>query len=137
MRIAPGPPPLTGGGGDLAAACAYANGFDQDAKPFAGSATPIACRDKSAATAAVGTYKPNAFGLFDTAGNVASWTADCWNASIARVPADGTARTDGDCRRHVMRGGSWADTSLAAADRAGVPAGRATVGQGFRLARVL
>ena len=124
-------------GDDLAAACAYANGFDQDATPFAGSPAPIACHDKNAATAGVGSFKANAFGLFDTAGNVASWTADCWNASVAGAPADGTARIAGDCRRHVVRGGSWADIGLASADRVAVPVGQATVRQGFRLVRNL
>ncbi len=28
---------------------------------------------------AVGSYSPNSFGLFDTAGNVAEWVQDCWN----------------------------------------------------------
>ncbi|WP_174279557.1 formylglycine-generating enzyme family protein, partial [Sphingomonas bacterium] len=124
-------------GNDPATACAFANGFDQDARAYAGSPAPIACHDKSPATASVGIYKPNAFGLFDTAGNVASWTADCWNADVAGVPADGSARTGGDCRRHVMRGGSWADTGLASASRVAAPNGQASVTQGFRLVRTL
>ncbi|WP_174290887.1 formylglycine-generating enzyme family protein [Sphingomonas bacterium] len=124
-------------GDDLAAACAYANGFDQDARAFAGAPAPIACHDKAAATAGVGSFKANGFGLFDTAGNVASWTADCWNPSVAGVPADGAARSGGDCRRHVVRGGSWADTGLASADRVAVPIGQTTVRQGFRLVRIL
>lgn len=124
-------------GDDAAAACANANGFDEDAAPYAGSPAPIACHDKSPVASSVGIFKPNAFGLFDTAGDVASWTADCWSATVAGVPADGAARTTGDCRRHALRGGSWADAGLGSADRVAAPGARATSYQGFRVARVL
>jgi len=55
--------------------------------------------------AVVGSFAPNAFGLYDTTGNSWSWLADCWNANYAGVPADGSAATEGDCDLHVMRGG--------------------------------
>lgn len=58
-------------------------------------------------TVPVGSYGANAFGLFDTAGNADEWTEDCWNASHAGAPADGSVRTSGDCSLHVVRGGSW------------------------------
>ena len=32
---------------------------------------------------AVGSYKPNAFGLYDTAGNIAEWVQDCWNEILS------------------------------------------------------
>ena len=56
----------------------------------------------------VGSYPPNAFGLYDMLGNVAEWCADCWNASHAGAPADGRPRLFGNCDRRVLRGGHWA-----------------------------
>jgi formylglycine-generating enzyme required for sulfatase activity len=55
------------------------------------------------------TSEPNPFGLLHMHGNVREWVEDCWNASLAGLPRDGSARTSGDCERHVIRGGSWAD----------------------------
>ncbi len=61
-------------------------------------------------TAPVGSFKPNAFGVYDTAGNVWEWTQDCWHDDYANAPPDGTAwleQNGGDCSRRVVRGGSW------------------------------
>jgi formylglycine-generating enzyme required for sulfatase activity len=55
--------------------------------------------------AVIGSFAPNAFGLYDTTGNNWSWLSDCWNATYAGAPADGSANTNGDCDLHVMRGG--------------------------------
>jgi len=58
-------------------------------------------------TAPVGSFAANAFGLHDMLGNVYEWTADCWNERPDGAPADGSARTSGDCSIRVLRGGSW------------------------------
>lgn len=55
----------------------------------------------------VGSREPNAFGLYDMLGNVWERTEDCWRAHYEDAPADGSARTDGDCDLRVVRGGSW------------------------------
>ncbi|WP_455218999.1 formylglycine-generating enzyme family protein [Kaarinaea lacus] len=55
----------------------------------------------------VASFKPNPFGLFDTAGNVWEWTEDCWNGSHHGAPADGSPRLTGACTRRVVRGGSY------------------------------
>ena len=34
--------------------------------------------------AVVGSFRPNAFGLYDTSGNAAEWIEDCWNPSVSR-----------------------------------------------------
>jgi formylglycine-generating enzyme required for sulfatase activity len=65
----------------------------------------------------VGAKPPNAFGLYDMAGNVWQWTEDCYDNSYAGIPADGRANetpssdpkakdSQGNCLR-VDRGGSW------------------------------
>ncbi|ACK50839.1 protein of unknown function DUF323 [Methylocella silvestris BL2] len=60
---------------------------------------------------AAGSYPANPFGLYDTAGNIAEWTADCWTASYAGAPRDGSAvrapAGGGACKQRVVRGGSF------------------------------
>jgi formylglycine-generating enzyme required for sulfatase activity len=58
-------------------------------------------------TAPVGSFAPSAFGLYDTAGNVLEWVADCYTASYDGAPADGRARVDGGCTNRVARGGAF------------------------------
>ena len=58
-------------------------------------------------TAPVGSFSPNAWGLHDMHGNVEEWVGDCWNNRYRGAPTDGSAWTSGDCRRRVLRGGSW------------------------------
>jgi formylglycine-generating enzyme required for sulfatase activity len=57
--------------------------------------------------APVGSFAANLFGLYDMVGNVAEWTADCYNDSYQGAPADGSPWTSGNCSRRVVRGGSW------------------------------
>jgi formylglycine-generating enzyme required for sulfatase activity len=40
-------------------------------------------------------------------GNVWEWVEDCWNASYAGAPTDGSAWAGGNCAQRVVRGGSW------------------------------
>jgi formylglycine-generating enzyme required for sulfatase activity/serine/threonine protein kinase len=66
------------------------------------------CRDESAlGTTPVGSFRANAFGLYDTIGNVSEWTADCMNLSYVDAPVDGSAWGRGICSSHMTRGGSW------------------------------
>ena len=62
-------------------------------------------------TAPVGSFKPNPFGLYDTAGNVWERVEDCWHNNYNGAPTDGSAWKEtggGNCGQRVMRGGSWA-----------------------------
>ena len=65
-------------------------------------------------TLPVGSFKPNAFGLFDTAGNVAEWVEDCWNDNYRNAPSDGSAWITGQCRLRVLRGGAFDSQSTIA-----------------------
>lgn len=90
-------------------------------------------------TAPVGSFKPNAFGLFDMIGNVWEWVQDCWNYSYDGAHADGSAWESGDCGRRVARGGCWFNLSqiARAADRYGNKPGYRYYTIGFRVARTL
>lgn len=92
-------------------------------------------------TAPVGSFPANPFDLYDTAGNVFEWVADCWHESYQHAPADGSAwmqEDGGDCVRGV-RGGSWFffPQYLRSANRdRNAPDGAFNI-LGFRLARAL
>ena len=52
-----------------------------------------ACSDRHAArTARVGSYRPNAYGIYDTIGNVREWVADCFTDAGATPCEYGTVR---------------------------------------------
>ena len=53
-------------------------------------------------------FRPNGFGLFDVAGNVAEWVEDCWNESYKGAPTNGSAWMSGQCQQRSLRGGSFA-----------------------------
>ena len=124
-------------GNDANAGCAFANGLDQAGKAANAAATPSTCNDTYAAAAPEGSLKPNAFGLSDVAGNVSSWTTDCWKGSYAGAPIDGSPNPKGDCAVRVLRGGSWASADLRSAARGRSLVGYVGVQHGFRLARDL
>ena len=56
---------------------------------------------------AVGSFKPNPFGVYDTAGNVSEWVQDCWHANYNNAPTDGKEWIGGDCVYRDVRGGSF------------------------------
>jgi formylglycine-generating enzyme required for sulfatase activity len=92
------------------------------------------------ATVERGSFQPNAFGLYDMHGNVWEWVQDCWNASYAGAPSDGsTAWTTGDCGRRVVRGGSWNEDPwyLRSAVRYGFATQDRNITWGFRIGRTL
>ena len=62
---------------------------------------------KDTRAAPVGSFKPNAFGVYDMHGNVYEWTADCWTNNYIGAPNDGSVVTGGDCKRRAARSGSW------------------------------
>ena len=58
-------------------------------------------------TMQVGSFKPNAFGLYDMAGNAAEWVEDCWTEGYRGTPTDGSASVKPGCPERVLRGGSF------------------------------
>jgi formylglycine-generating enzyme required for sulfatase activity len=54
-----------------------------------------------------GSFPPNAFGVYDMAGNAAEWVEDCWSDNYKGAPTDGSAWTKPQCRERVLRGGSF------------------------------
>jgi formylglycine-generating enzyme required for sulfatase activity len=61
-------------------------------------------------TVPVGSFPPNALGLYEMHGNVSEWTQDCMHINYQHAPSDGSAwlgENDGYCDRRVFRGGSW------------------------------
>ena len=55
----------------------------------------------------IGSFKPNAFGLYDTAGNVSEWVYDCWHKNYNNAPDTGEVWEGGDCHRRTVRGGAY------------------------------
>jgi formylglycine-generating enzyme required for sulfatase activity len=96
------------------------------------------CNDGYAFTAPVGSFSPNAFGLYDMLGNVFQWTEDCYHDSYSGAPSDGSAWTGG-CKDYVQRGGSWSakPSSVRSADRNGGPPVDRNIDIGFRVVRAI
>jgi formylglycine-generating enzyme required for sulfatase activity len=90
-------------------------------------------------TSPVGSFKPNAFGLYDMAGNVWQLVQDCYHGNYDGAPTDGSSWTSGDCSNRVVRGGSWSNDpqDLRSANRNRVTSGGRGSGLGFRVGRTL
>jgi formylglycine-generating enzyme required for sulfatase activity len=93
----------------------------------------------SNATAAVGSYLPNAWGLYDMHGNVWEWCLDYYIAGDASLEGSdpvGPSLAVGSAR--VLRGGCWGDGASycrSARRRSFSPSARNN-GLGFRVAAV-
>jgi formylglycine-generating enzyme required for sulfatase activity len=91
-------------------------------------------------TAPVGSFQPNPFGLYDTAGNVWEWVEDCDHDNYNGAPTDGSAwkkEGGGNCYLRVFRGGAWnyAARGLRSSFRGRGDPGNRSASIGFRLVR--
>ena len=103
-------------GDDLSLLCRYENHPDMSLKEPGKKGESrarlgwynLACSDGlGEGTAAVGSYQPNAFGVYDIVGNVSEWVQDCVNNSYRGAPRDGSAWLSGNCSSRLVRGGDW------------------------------
>lgn len=92
-------------------ATAYGNLADRSSKILFNLAWSTDADDGFGATAPVGRYKPNAFGIYDTAGNVWEWCDEWYDRQAYRTSAkaDPTSRRDPEknMTNRVIRGGAW------------------------------
>ncbi|MDF5718923.1 MAG: formylglycine-generating enzyme family protein [Rhizonema sp. PD37] len=60
-------------------------------------------------TTTVGSFPPNAFGLYDMHGNIWEWCLDIWHDYYDAAPVEGKAwlAVNNDSQTHLLRGGSW------------------------------
>jgi formylglycine-generating enzyme required for sulfatase activity len=119
--------------------CSYGNTADDAAKKKHRSWQVADCDDGKVYTAPVGSYKPNAFGLYDMLGNVKVWAADCWNGNLDKVDVNGAPTLSGDCSLHAVRGSAWDayPSNARSAFREKNYATSAFLNYGFRVARGL
>ena len=87
----------------------------------------------------VGSFRTNAFGLYDMAGNVWQMVQDCFHANYDGAPTDGSAWLLDNCGSRVSRGGSWRfrPSTLRSAHRALYAPDVRFPAVGFRLGRTL
>lgn len=90
-----------------------------------------------ARTAPVGQFAANSLGLYDMAGNVQEWTADCYHQNYVGAPADGSAWEGVDCSQRVVRGGAYSSplNTLRSANRAQLAEDTRLDNLGFRVVR--
>jgi sulfatase modifying factor 1 len=65
------------------------------------------CSSHHAFTQPVGSYAPNAFGLYDMIGNVMQWVSDCYHPTYKGAPTDGSSWDEPDCQQRMPRGGAF------------------------------
>jgi formylglycine-generating enzyme required for sulfatase activity len=138
-------------GDDADQGCAWMNGGDpslaralplwtqavaRDAAAGTVGARMIECEDGNAFTAAVRSYRPNALGLYDVAGNVWEWVDACRDPA-AQSGAEHEKTSNDQCTLRGVRGGSWDDwpLELRSADRHKTATDTRRNDVGFRIAR--
>jgi len=110
--------------------------WGDDIDPSRANFLPDPGLKKYRGTRPVGSYSPNAFGLFDMSGNVWEWVADWYVADAYRNGHLRNPRGPAHGILHVVRGGSWVThdvSQLRCAHRHKVPVDTYTYSIGFRV----
>ena len=121
----------------------------------------VSGRDRWFTSSPVGSFPPNAFGLYDMVGNVMQWVGDCFENSYSDLPTDGSSykvdvilKMKGDmadmngrnsCSYRIVRGGDFGDPPrmIRSASRNWAPTPGTTLqnyrssGLGLRVAKTL
>ena len=108
--------------------------------------TPEDARYGASATVAAGSYRANAFGLYDVHGNAAEWVEDCWHDDydtnddgVVDAPTDGSA-WETECQSQtarLTRGGGYSDSADSLRSAARLQLNTTPTDTGFRIARTL
>lgn len=100
-----------------------------------GSGQAETCRG---ATLPVNHFLPNAFGLYQTSGNVWEWCQDQWSSDY-RAESINISKDLSNGEPRVIRGGSWAELAcnVRSAQRSWARSGYSSCEIGFRIARDL
>ncbi len=89
-------------------ACRYANVHDLTSKRVNKfDWTQHECDDGYAVTAAIGSFSPNKFGLYDMLGNVWEWCADIYDSDAYKKHSSRNPLVSSGGSNRVLRGGSW------------------------------
>ncbi|MGH1469922.1 MAG: bifunctional serine/threonine-protein kinase/formylglycine-generating enzyme family protein [Cellvibrionaceae bacterium] len=88
-------------------------------------------------TAPVGSFAINPFLLYDTSGNVAEWTQDCYKNNYEHAPTDGKSVSASNCKKRTIRGGSLKDNikNISNVERKGMKSNAKEDYIGFRVVR--
>ncbi|MGC8491702.1 MAG: SUMF1/EgtB/PvdO family nonheme iron enzyme [Syntrophobacteraceae bacterium] len=126
-------------GHDSSKACVHENVADYTAQKQLGLKAISQCDDGYAATAPVGAFRPNPFGLYDMLGNVMQWCEDVYSVDayvqLEKNNPEYIDESKGQSR--VIRGACWHDPPSAvrcAMRRNGLPDQRSD-DLGFRIVR--
>ncbi len=94
-------------GEDQVDVCGYANVGDQSAKQNRIGQKFHNCTDGAPVSVAVGSFKPNAYGLYDILGNVWEWTGDWYDDAYNKQQKVITLQDSSPKEYRALRGGSW------------------------------
>ncbi len=92
---------------DDESACLYANIADLSARNRWPMWSTDDCEDGFPVTAPVGSFRPNAFGLYDMLGNVWEWCSDWYAKNYYRVSPENNPRGVEAGKYHIARGSCW------------------------------
>jgi formylglycine-generating enzyme required for sulfatase activity len=89
------------------------------------------------ATSPVGSFAPNASGLYDMAGNAWEWCQDCYDENYYINSPAKDPLNDNGCAYRVLRGGSWFSNPsyMRISDRKWLKPGERNPFNGFRVVR--